>query len=115
MVNLYANKHDDVSLYLVSQGEINIRILRYLYNRGEFGAAAYTIEQRAHIPSQEAKRFRGFLRSNQTPLITSYEAEIGRDKKRIYYKFTQKGRDTVDIYRRSLMPEIFGSIEDLFG
>jgi DNA-binding PadR family transcriptional regulator len=47
--------------------------------------------------------------------LTTYEEEIGRDKVRVYYKITQKGKETVDIYRRSLMPEIFGSIDDLFG
>ena len=92
----------------LSQGEIKIRILGYLYNRGEIGANAYTIEQRANIPSQESNRFKGFLEELYSKqLITKYEVEIGRDKTRTYYKITQKGKDTVDIYRRSLMPDIF--------
>jgi predicted transcriptional regulator len=100
----------------LSQGEIKMRILGYLYNRGETGANLYTIEHRANIPSQEFNRFRGFLEELcSLSLLTKYEEEIGRDKTRAYYKITQKGKEIVDIYRRSVMPKIFGSIDDLFG
>ena len=47
-------------------------------------------------------------------LLTKDEEEIGREGTRVYYKITQKGKDTVDTYRGSLMPKIFGSIDDLF-
>jgi DNA-binding PadR family transcriptional regulator len=91
-----------------------MRILAYLYNRG--GAAAYTIEQRSNIPSQESNRFRGFLEELcSLSLLTKYEEDIGRDRTRVYYKITQKGKENVDIYRGSVMPKIFGSIDDLFG
>lgn len=74
------------------------------------------LQKRENIPSQESNRFKGFLEELYSKqLITNYEVEIGRDITRLYYKITQKGKDTVDIYRRSLMPDIFGSIDDLFG
>ena len=41
----------------LSQGEIKIRILGYLYNKGEIGANAYTIEHRANIRSPVSENF----------------------------------------------------------
>ena len=46
----------------LSQEQIKIRILAYLYNKGEDGANSYTIQRKANIPSsQEYNRFKGFL------------------------------------------------------
>jgi hypothetical protein len=100
----------------LSQEQIKIRVLAYLYNRGEIGANAYTIQHRANIPLQEYNRFRGFLEEMCIlSLLTKYEEETGGDKMRISYKITQNGKNTVDRYRDPLIQQIFGSIEDLFG
>ena len=44
----------------LSQAQIKIRILAYLYNRKN-GANSYTIQHKANIPSQEYSRFKRFL------------------------------------------------------
>lgn len=86
----------------LSQGEIKIRILGYLYNRGETGANGYTIEHRANIRSQEFNRFRGFLEGLcSLSLLTKYEVEIGRDKTRVNYKITQKVRTMSKLHNRN--------------
>jgi predicted transcriptional regulator len=92
--------------------------LAYLFNRGEIGANQYTIEHKANIPAQEFSRFKGFLEDLCTKsCISKYEEETGGEKKesRTKYVITQKGRETVNIYRHPHIQQIFGSIEDLFG
>ena len=100
----------------LSQEQIKMRILGYLYNRGIAGANAYTIQHRANIPSQEHNRFKGFLEELCImECLESYEEETGGDQVRINYRITQTGRTVVDDYRRSShLSKIFGSIDDLF-
>jgi hypothetical protein len=99
----------------LSQEQIKICVLAYLYNRGEVGANAYAIQHRSNIPSQEHNRFRGFLEELCILYcLEKYEEETGGEKGRINYKITQKGRIVVDQYRNSLIQSVFGSIEDLF-
>jgi hypothetical protein len=45
----------------LTEDRIKIRIMAYLYNKGEIGANAYVIQHRANIPLQEYNRLRGFL------------------------------------------------------
>ena len=100
----------------LSQEQIKMRILGYLYNKGRVGANGYTIQHRANIPSQEFNRFKGFLEDLCILVcLEKYEEETGGDKVRINYRITQTGRIAVDDYRRSShLSKIFGSIEDLF-
>jgi len=100
----------------LSQEQIKIRILAYLYNRGT-GANAYVIQHKANIPSQDGIRFKGFLEELCLSLcLEPKEEETGGeiDKVRIIYLITQKGRTIVEQYRHSLIPTVFGSVEDLF-
>lgn len=95
-----------------------IRILAYLYNKGEIGTNAYAIQHRANIPLQEYNRFRGFLEDLcSKSCLEKYEEETRGEKGRINYRITDIGRKTVDGYRdqRFKFQQIFGSIEDLFG
>jgi hypothetical protein len=93
----------------LSQDQIKMRILAYLYNRGEAGANNYTIQQKANIPSQEGKRFREFLDELcMMKCIEKFEEETG-GAARIKYRITQDGRKTVDAYRGTpFLPKIFG-------
>ncbi|MGC1134805.1 MAG: hypothetical protein WA941_18400 [Nitrososphaeraceae archaeon] len=100
----------------LSQEQIKMRILGYLYNRGKSGANSYTIQHRANIPSQEHNRFKGFLEELCTlNCLESYEEETGGEQVRINYRITPTGRTVVDDYRQSShLSKIFGSIDDLF-
>jgi predicted transcriptional regulator len=102
----------------MSQGQIKVHILACVYNRGEVGANAYTIEHKANIPGQEYNRLRGFLDELcSLSLLSKYEQETGGEKvgSRTYYRITQEGKDFVDSYRKSHMSRIFGSIDHFFG
>jgi hypothetical protein len=100
----------------LSEIQIKIRILAYLYNKGEIGANAYVIQHRANIPLQEYKRFRGFLDELcELSLLDKYEEETRGEKARTIYKITESGRTTVDTCRQPHMKGLLGSIEDLFG
>jgi hypothetical protein len=97
----------------LSQEQIKMRILAYLYNKGKGGASNYTIQHKANLPSQEGKRFREFLEDLCIlKLLEKFEEETG-GAARIKYRITQDGRKTIDGYRGYPVP-IFGSIEDLF-
>ena len=99
----------------LSQEQIKIRILAYLYNKGEIGANSYAIQHRAHIPLQEFNRFRGFLEDLCTKsCLKKYEVETKGDKSRINYIITSKGKDVINRYRDPLIQEILWSVEDLF-
>jgi len=100
----------------LSQEQIKIRILAYLYNKGPSGANAYVIQHKANIPSQDGIRFKGFLEELCLSLcLEPKEEETGGeiDKVRIIYLITPKGRTIVEQYRHSLLPTVFGSVEDL--
>jgi predicted transcriptional regulator len=99
----------------LSQEQIKIRVLAYLYNRGEVGANAYVVEHRANIPSQEHNRFRGFLEELcSLSCLERYEEETAGEKARINYRITTKGKEVVERYRNPLLQEVLGSVEDLF-
>ena len=99
----------------LSQEQIKIRILAYLYNKGSVGANAYVIQHRANIPSQEHNRFRGFLEELCIlSCLEKYEEETSGEKARIYYRITQDGRTVIEQYRKPQLQSIMGSIEDLF-
>jgi hypothetical protein len=107
-----AKKHKNLS-----QEQVKMRILAYLYNRGKFGANQYVIQHKANIPSQDGRRFKDFLKELcLESCLDTKEEETGGDidKVRISYLITQKGRMIVEQYRNSLLPTVFGSIEDLF-
>ena len=100
----------------LSQEQIKIRILAYLYNKGVIGSNSYTIQHRANIPSQHFNRFRGFLEELIIiQFIETYEEETGGERARIFYRITLKGKKLVDNYRDPHISELFGSIEDLFN
>jgi hypothetical protein len=98
----------------LSQEQIKIRILAYLYKVGNVGVNSYTIQHRSIIPSQDFNRFRQFLHElcilNH---IEAYEEETSGERKITKYKIMDKGRKLVDTYRNSALPEIFGALEDL--
>jgi predicted transcriptional regulator len=99
----------------LSEEQIKIHVLAYLYNKGEIGANAYVIQHRANIPSQEGSRFRGFLEDLcKLGSLKDYEVETGGEKVRVNYKITMKGKEVVERYRNPLLQELFGSIEKLF-
>jgi hypothetical protein len=99
----------------LSQEQIKIRILAYLYNKGSMGANAYVIQHRANIPSQEHNRFRGFLEELCTlSCLEKYEEETTGEKPRINYRITEDGRTAVEHYKNPQLQSIMGSIEDLF-
>lgn len=101
----------------LSQAQVKIRILAYLYNKGSQGANSYTIQQKANIPSsQESNRFKGFLEELCTlSQLEKYEVETGGKSIRIYYRITNKGRQTIDVIRNPLLVGILDDkIDDLF-
>lgn len=65
----------------ISEAQIKIHCMAYLYNRGEYGANAYTIMQKANIPSQDFNRFREFLEDLcRKSYLRKIEEETGGDK-----------------------------------
>jgi hypothetical protein len=101
----------------LTEGGVKIRILAYLFNKGEIGANAYVIQHRANIPMQEYTRLRGFLEDLcQLGLLSKREEETGgkEGKPRAIYIITESGRATVNTYRLAQLPKLFGPIEDLF-
>ena len=100
----------------LSQEQIKIRILAYLYNKARIWSNSYTIQHRANIPSQHFGRFKGFLDELVIiKFIEIEEVETGGEKFRISYRITSKGKNLVDKYRDPHISELFGSIEDLFN
>ena len=98
----------------LSQAQIKIRILAYLYNRKN-GANSYTIQHKANIPSQEYNRFKRFLDDLcDLSCLEKNEDETSGQTVRVYFKITDKGRTTVEAVRNPLIANIIGSIEDLF-
>ena len=101
----------------LSQAQVKIRILAYLYNKGSQGANSYTIQQKANIPSsQESNRFKGFLEDLCVlSRLEKYEVETGGQSIRTFYRITDKGRQTIDAIRNPLLLDILeDKIEDLF-
>jgi hypothetical protein len=98
----------------LSQGQIKIRILAYLFKVGGIGANSYTIQHRSHIPSQDFNRFRRFLEELcSLDLIESYDEETSGERKIVKYRILEKGIKSVELYRNSVFPEIFGPLEEI--
>lgn len=94
-----------------------MRVLAYLFNKGDVGANQYVIQHKANIPMQEYNRFRGFLEDLcQLELLRKREEETGGPKPRAIYMITENGRTTVNTYRltHAHLQKLFGSVEDLF-
>ena len=99
----------------LSQEQIKIRILAYLYNRGTNGANSYTIQHRTLITSQESNRFRSFLEDLfKLGYLDELKVETSGTRERTNYIITLKGKRLVEQYRTSLLTELFGSVDDLF-
>jgi len=90
----------------LSQTEIKIRILEYLFLKGKEGRNAYDIQLHCVPTSQEATRFKRFL---------DELCELGRIEKKdrsnvhkglITYNITDKGRETIQ--RAHLDADFFG-------
>jgi hypothetical protein len=96
----------------LSQGDIKIRILSYLYNKGGDGANAYSIQSHCVPTSQEANRFKHFL--DDLCDLERIEKKDRSDLRKglITYNITQKGRETVQILRNPLIKDILGLNED---
>jgi hypothetical protein len=99
----------------LSQEQIKIRILSYLYSQGTIGANAHTIQfDGIGKPTQEATRFKILLQElrdvgciEEVPMD---HVAIGR----VIYIITQKGRDTVQKLRDQFILDILGlKVEDL--
>ncbi len=80
------------------------------------GANSYAIQHKANIPSQEFKRFRGFLDElRDLECIRETPIETSTNTKRYIYFIEQKGAHIVKQYREAVSVQtLFGSIEDIF-
>lgn len=78
-------------IYL-SQEQVKIRILAYLYNKGKDGANSYTIQRKATFPhlknTADSKIFRWIMRF----ILLKEKEETGGQTVRIYYTITYKVR-----------------------
>ena len=92
----------------LSQEQIKIRILSYLYNREE-GANQHNIQFHAIFGhTQEASRFKKLLDE-----LCQLERIVAVDmsyvaKGRIIYKITEKGRRTIESIRDPLIKDFLG-------
>ena len=96
----------------LSQQEIKIRILSYLYNKEE-GSNAHNIQFHA-VPghTQEASRFKRLL-EELCALERIQEVDMSYVAKgRVIYKITNKGRETIEHLRNPLIKEFLGIGED---
>ncbi|MDP9289316.1 MAG: hypothetical protein M3P08_14130 [Thermoproteota archaeon] len=92
----------------LSQEQIKIRILSYLYNR-EDGSNAHSIQFHA-IPghTQEASRFKRLL-EELCALERIREVDMSHvTKGRVIYMITNKGRETIEHLRDPLIKEFLG-------
>jgi DNA-binding PadR family transcriptional regulator len=97
-----------------SQGEIMIRILVCLSKIGSEGANSYAIQHLSHIKSQDFNRFKKLLQKLiQLNLIQTHHELTSGKSIRIKYRILENGKSLVDMYRNSIFPEIFGSIDDV--
>jgi hypothetical protein len=97
----------------LSQGDIKIRILSYLFNKGQDGANAYNIQSHCVKTSQDANRFKHFL--DELCLIERIEKKDRSDlhKGLITYNITQRGRDTIQALRQPLIKDFLGIPDDV--
>jgi predicted transcriptional regulator len=103
----------------LSEEQVKLRVMAYLFSQGEIGANSYTIQHKANIPVQESNRFRHFLEDLYDKKCISISkmdtANPDPDKRRPIYKIDDKGRKIIEEYRRStFIQEVFGSIDDVF-
>ena len=95
----------------LSQQEIKIRILSYLYNKE--GSNAHNIQFHA-VPghTQEASRFK-LLLEELCNLERIQEVDMSHvTKGRVIYKITEKGRQTIIILRNPLIKEFLGLVDE---
>jgi len=96
----------------LSQEQIKIRILSYLYNREE-GSNAHNIQFHA-VPghTQEASRFKRLL-DELCALERIREIDMSHvTKGRVIYKITDKGKKTIIHLRDPLIKEFLGLINE---
>ena len=87
----------------LSQEQIKIRILSYLYHKGE-GSNAHNIQFHAILGAhtQEASRFKKLLK-DMCILGRIEEIDMGHvTKGRVIYKITDKGRETINHLRHEM-------------
>jgi predicted transcriptional regulator len=96
----------------LSQPEIKINILCYLYNKGENGANAYKIQSCVHT-HQDSTRFKRLLEELCQKGRLEQKDRSYLHKGLITYNITQKGRETVQMLRNPLVRDIIGTPEDL--
>lgn len=92
----------------LSQQDIKIRILSYLYNKEE-GSNAHNIQFHA-IPghTQEANRFKALL-EELCGLERIEEVDMSHvTKGRIIYRITKKGRQTIEHLRDPIVKDFLG-------
>jgi hypothetical protein len=96
----------------LSQQDIKIRILSYLYNKEE-GSNAHNIQFHA-VPghTQEASRFKVLL-EELCNLERIQEVDMSHvTKGRVIYKITDKGRQTIIHLRNPLIKEFLGLVDE---
>jgi predicted transcriptional regulator len=98
----------------LSQEQIKIRILSYLYNKEE-GANQHNIQFHAILGrhTQEATRFKRLL-EELCKLERIQEVDMSHVAKgRVIYKITDKGRKTIESLRNNyLIKEVLGLAEE---
>ena len=96
----------------LSQEQIKIRILSYLYNKDE-GANQHNIQFHAIVGhTQEASRFKKILDELcQLERIVSVDMSYVA-KGRIIYKITVKGKKTIESIRDPLIKDFFGLADE---
>jgi hypothetical protein len=96
----------------LSQQDIKIRILSYLYHKGGDGANAYNIQSHCVPTAQEANRFRRFLDD-----LCELERIEKRDRSDLHkglitYSITEKGSETVRALRNPLIKDLLGLVDE---
>lgn len=96
-------------------GQIKMYILACLCKIGSDGANSLTIQHHSHVKSQDSNQFKEHLQILcDLDLVQSHYEETSGKNKRIRYKILEKGRMLVNMYRTSILPDIFGSIDDVY-
>jgi len=94
----------------LSQPEIKIRILCYLFNKGRDGANAYQIQSCVHT-HQDFNRFRQLLQDLCDKGRLEKKDRSDLHKGLITYNITQKGIKTVEYLKNDLVKDIVGMPE----
>lgn len=94
----------------LSQPEIKIRILCYLYKKGRDGGNAYQIQSCVHT-QQDFTRFKYLLQDLCDKGRIEKKDRSDIHKGLITYNITQKGSETIEILRNDLVKDIVGMPE----